>query len=481
MLLVNPQTLHDVGFQLSAMATLGLILFVPGLTAWLTERWTWLQGGLLSGATNAVGTNSGGTISAQLRGMVVDAGVMTVAATLLTLPLVAYHFGRVSVLGVLVNLLVVPVQPLILVAGTVGILSGFIGLVWVAQALLWVVWLGLSWTLSLVNWAAQLPATSVQLENFGLGSLLVCYALIAVGTVATQRKQTAKLAMLHPARVASAAGLFVLAVIASLVWAAISRLPDGQLHLYFLDVGQGDGLLIETPSGRQVLVDGGANREQLFAQLGEVMPWWDRSLDMVVATHPDLDHIGAQMTVPERFAVDHALDTPAAEQDPEAQAWREVMAQGGALLSVQHGGGWVDLGDGVALWVLWPMSEPLGGDDASNENSLVMKVVYGDFSVLLTGDAGIPSESAWLARQLPLASTVLKVGHHGSATGTSRSFVAAVDPRWAVIQVGADNSYGHPTPEVLDALAGRTILRNDEAGRIHFATDGRAVWIETER
>jgi competence protein ComEC len=110
-----------------------------------------------------------------------------------------------------------------------------------------------------------------------------------------------------------------------------------------------------------------------------------------------------------------------------------------------------------------------------------MKVVYGDFSVLLTGDAGIPSESAWLARQLPLASTVLKVGHHGSATGTSRSFVAAVDPRWAVIQVGADNSYGHPTPEVLDALAGRTILRNDEAGRIHFATDGRAVWIETER
>src|SRR5690606_12387070 len=121
---------------------------------------------------------------------------------------------------------------------------------------------------------------------------------------------------------------------------------------------------------------------------------------------------------------------------------------------------------GVALWVFWPRETPVTGDNAANENSLVAKLVYGDFSVLLTGDAGIPSESTWLAQGLPLAATVLKVGHHGSRYSTSTGLVEAVDPEWAVIQVGATNTYGHPTQDVLDVLAGRKILRNDEDGRI---------------
>jgi competence protein ComEC len=202
---------------------------------------------------------------------------------------------------------------------------------------------------------------------------------------------------------------------------------------------------------------------------------------MVLATHPDFDHIGAQMSVPERFRIDYALDTPAMQEDPDAEEWRDALVEGGADVAIQHHGGWVDLGDGVALWVLWPQKAPVEGNNASNENSLVTKLVYGDFSVLLTGDAGIPSESTWLAEELPLASTVLKVGHHGSAGSTSSGLVAAVDPEWAVIQVGANNSYGHPTQAVLDVLAGRKILRNDEDGRIHFVTDGTAVWVETER
>lgn len=291
----------------------------------------------------------------------------------------------------------------------------------------------------------------------------------------------ADLMMLHPRQIASAAGLGTLALIAALVWAAVFHLPDGRLHLYFLDVGQGDGILIQTPGGRQVLIDGGSSPERLLAELGEVMPWWDRSIDLVLATHPDRDHMGAQEMVPERFRIEYALQTPATLVDPEAEGWRDAVIEGGAALSVQHAGGWIDLGDGVALWVFWPPLTPVTGDNASNENSLVVKLVYGDFSVLLTGDAGLPSESMWLAQGLPLEATVLKVGHHGSASSTSTSLVEAVDPRWAVIQVGAENRYGHPTEEALNALAGRTILRNDLDGRIHFATDGREIWVESER
>lgn len=477
MLLVNPFTLYDVGFQLSAIATLGLILFASDIMGWLQTRWPALQGGLLTG-----GAEANASVGALLRGMVVDGGVMTVAASILTLPLVAFHFQRVSLLGVLVNLLIVPVQPLVLVAGTLGLVSGLAGLAWIAQGLLWVTWLGLSWTTHLVNWAAMLPGTSVTVGRYGLGALLATYLLIAFAYAAAKRgKNELELANLHPNRLTSPAGLGTLAVIAALVWAAVFTLPDGRLHLYFLDIGQGDGILIQTPSGRQLLIDGGASRERLLTQLGEVMPWWDRSLDMVLATHPDRDHMAAQEVVPERFRIDYALDTPATQEDEGAEEWRSAVESGGAEINIQHAGGWVDLGDGVALWVLWPQATPVEGDNASNENSLVTKLVYGDFSVLLTGDAGIPSESTWLAQGLPLEADVLKVGHHGSAHSTSTGLVEAVDPEWAVIQVGATNSYGHPTEDVLDVLAGREILRTDEDGRIHFATDGTEVWVETER
>jgi competence protein ComEC len=148
---------------------------------------------------------------------------------------------------------------------------------------------------------------------------------------------------------------------------------------------------------------------------------------------------------------------------------------------VQHAGGWIDLGDGVALHVLWP---PPGGFDhehADNENSLVVRLVYGEFSALLTGDAGLPSEDAWLRAGVPLRSTVLKVGHHGSKGSSGADFVRAVDPMVAVIQAGAENDYGHPHDEVLALLAGRTVLRNDRDGRIHLWSDGESMWMESER
>jgi competence protein ComEC len=121
------------------------------------------------------------------------------------------------------------------------------------------------------------------------------------------------------------------------------------------------------------------------------------------------------------------------------------------------------------------------GENADNENSLVTKLVYGDFSVLLTGDAGVVSEAAWLATGASLRATALKVGHHGSRDSTSPALVAAVDPTYAVIQVGAANPYGHPAPDVLDRLAGRVLLRTDEHGRITLSSDGRTVWVATAR
>jgi competence protein ComEC len=255
--------------------------------------------------------------------------------------------------------------------------------------------------------------------------------------------------------------------------------PDGRLHVWFLDVGQGDGILVQTPSGRQVLIDGGASGQGLLGELGAVMPFWDRTLDLVILTHPDADHMAAQVQAVRRFAVTAAWETPAAAADANSAAWRTAVEAAGAQVQLQHAGGWADLGDGVALWVLSPPPPGFGGENEDNENSLVAELVYGSFSVLLTGDAGALAETQLLTQGAPLQSTVLKVAHHGSKSSTGAAFVAAVQPALAVIQVG-ENRYGHPNAETMERLAGHAVLRTDKAGRVEVSSDGQQVWVEKE-
>ena len=239
----------------------------------------------------------------------------------------------------------------------------------------------------------------------------------------------------------------ILAIVAGLLWWLALTQPDGQLHVHFLDVGQGDGIFIQTPSGRQVLIDGGDDSQQLFAELGAVMPFWDRQIDQAIVTHPDWDHIGGQVDLPGRFTLGQAIISENVRGHEDTQLWLAALeAENVPVLGLQQGA-WLDLGDGVALWALWPpREEALRGleEDDKNERSLVLKLVYGEFSVLLTGDAGLPSEETLLREGQPIAAHVLKVGHHGSEHSSSPAFVEAVSPSVAIIQVGAENRYGHP-------------------------------------
>lgn len=459
MTLVNPLALWQVGFQLSAMATAGLILIMPRL----------------------VGDTQRGLIAALL----VDGLAMSVAASVMVAPLLAYHFGAVSVLGLFANLLIVPVQPWIMAWGSAGVAAGVAGLTHLAQILLWVPWLGLVWTVFIVEQVAGLPGAQITVTGFGLPELAGSYALLALllgykRAAQWGRDALGRLRELDSTRWGQPATITLLGIAAILVWWGVWTRPDGRLHVWFLDVDQGDGILIQTPSGRQALIDGGRHPALLLSELGAAMPFWDRSLDLLVLTHPDGDHMDAQIEAARRFAVGQAVTSAPAAAQEKASPWRDALALRATPLTLIHSGGWIDLGDGAALWVLWPPSMPITGEDADNENSLVLKLVYGDFSLLLTGDAGIASETAWLASGAPLAATVLKVGHHGSAGSTGPGFVAAVNPHLAVIQVGADNSYGHPADAVLENLAGRTVLRTDEVGRIHVVSDGREMWVTIE-
>lgn len=488
MTIFNPLTLWDVGFQLSSAATAGLILFSPAMTAQFSRVWTRSQPRMPSSGIAEIRSKAMET----LQGLIQDGLLTTVAANVTTLPLVVYYFGRISLVSLLTNFAIAPVQPIITLWGSVGILIGVLGLTWVAWLLLLMPWLSLVWTVTVVKWTAALPGASLDIASYNHWGLLGAYLAIGgfywrASIRAWFQARWQRLGSQWKTQILGPGAVGLLSVSCILLWAGALSQPDGRLHLYFLDIGQGDGILIQTPSGRQVLIDGGPSPQQLFSQLGEVMPFWDRSLDMVVLTNPDKDHMDAQAQTPTRLHITTALETKASQANHDADLWRAKMAAGNVAVQVQHAGGWIDLGDGVALWTLWPPPEPFGMNEAQNEqfidneNSLIMKLVYGDFSVLLTGDAGLPAEAELLAASAPLAATVLKVGHHGSKGSTGSTFVKAINPAVAVIQLSADNDYGHPHPEALARLAGRLILRNDLHGRIHIYSDGRQMWLEAEK
>ena len=274
--------------------------------------------------------------------------------------------------------------------------------------------------------------------------------------------------------------VILLGAAAVVVWASALTRPDGLLHLYVLDVGQGDALLLVTPGGERMLVDGGPGKSGVLAGLGRRWPPWDRRLDLVVLSHPDADHVGGLAAVLERYRVGLVLDPQLEGHSGEAAAWLAGLRLEGATVvrAVRGQRIQLDPSAGVSARVLWPPeARRLDLDPPTNNNAVVLLVEYGQIALLLTGDIEAPVEEALLASVAPIEADVLKVAHHGSAGSSGTDFIAAVKPRLAVISVGADNSFGHPAPAALERLAGVAIRRTDRDGTIEVISDGRTVWV----
>jgi len=274
------------------------------------------------------------------------------------------------------------------------------------------------------------------------------------------------------------------AAAAVLAWLAVLQLPDGKLHVAFLNVGQGDAILITTPQGQQILVDGGPSPAALTAALGKEMPFWDRALDLVVLTHPDADHLTGLVEVLDRYRVDAWLDNGQTGDDALYTQCQALLEQAGVPRRAAQAGERLELGRGLVLEVLHPPAAPLRGTESDdNNNSLVLRLAWGEASFLLAGDVEAEAEAMLLQREAVEPATVLKVAHHGSRGASTAAWLAAVAPRYAVISVGAENRFEHPHEEVLERLAGQgaAVLRTDQVGTVEFVTDGRRLWVRTER
>jgi competence protein ComEC len=254
----------------------------------------------------------------------------------------------------------------------------------------------------------------------------------------------------------------------------------GRLTVNVLDVGQGDAILIETPEGQHLLIDGGASGQAVTEALGRELPFWEHTLDLVALTHPEADHLTGLVEVLDRYDVDQVLATSQRAETATYQEWRRLIRRQDVPYHEAQVGDSIDLGRGASLRVLAPDGEMLASED-TNDASLVLKLAWGQVSFLLAGDVEVSGEEALLASGADLRASVLKVAHHGSLTSTSPALVRAVQPAVGVVSVGEENTFGHPSSAVLDRLGGSLILRTDRHGTVRLSTDGERLWVQTER
>ena len=269
--------------------------------------------------------------------------------------------------------------------------------------------------------------------------------------------------------------LLLAALNAAIVYALLER-DVRELRVSFLDVGQGDAILVRSPSGTDLLIDAGRDRSAVRMLPRELGPL-DRTIDIVVATHPDADHIGGLPDVLSRYEADYYLSPGIAHDTSQAERLEAAIDAEGAAQIIAKRGMRIHLGGGAYADVLYPDRDVSKGE--TNAGSIVMRVVYGDTAFMLTGDAPDTVERYLLG--LPgaeLESEVLKAGHHGSRSSTDAAWLAAVAPRSVVVSAGEGNSYGHPHAEVIARVeaAGATLVSTIESGTVRFASDGKTVW-----
>ena len=481
MTVISPEIVQRVSFQLSFAAMAGDALTQPFIPRWSPES-----------------TAPSRSWWAPLALPMVRAPLMMLiiswSAMLATWPLLAFNFREVALPGIIVTVLALPAMPFImagtLAAAAVGLVSTTLG-----QFIGWMVWAPTSYLIELVKiapkWTLQTDWAGnwlVAVWYLALGASLLLLKPGRLGWLWSRVKDQAGELTRRPMEPAKTlpiiTGAVFMTAAAIALWWQVGTGGDGDLHVYFLDVGQGDSALIVTPEGRQVLVDGGPAPDSAIRALSEAMPEGDRSLDLVVVTHLDADHSRGLIDVLDQYEVGAIVAGTESSTASMYAQWQAGVERNKVDVVSVHQGYALDLGSRVVAEVLNPRSGISGGGSANND-ALVLRMTYGSVSFLLTADIEAQTESLLALMGAGIESTVLKVAYHGSKASSTAGFIDAVGPAVALISVGGDNSFGHPNDEVIGRLmrqiGGENIYRTDRHGDVEFVTDGVELWVETQR
>jgi len=274
--------------------------------------------------------------------------------------------------------------------------------------------------------------------------------------------------------------LLFFAVFTAIIWFFVfTENREHKLRVVFLNVGQGDSIFIQAPNGNSALIDGGPPNGKVLSELGSVMSFFDRDIDVVIATHPDQDHIGGLPEVFSRYHVGALFESGLTSENGVYSAMEKEAEKDGTQKILARGGEKIKLAQNVILEILYP-DKNFPPRAETNSTSVVVKLTYGNESFLFTGDLPQEQENELVQKYgTVLHANVLKFGHHGSKTSNSSGFFSVVAPEYGVVSVGEENKYGHPNKEVLDLAEQDKIkvLRTDIEGRIVFETDGVSLFL----
>ncbi len=493
LLVADPGLVRDAGFQLSALATAGLLV-------WATPIRSTMDASRLG----------------RLPGWVLEALALSTAAQLATLPVILATFGRLSVISPVANLLVAPLVPIAMATGAVALVGGSVAVIGAPGIVATMVgipaWLALGALIRIVHASAAAPLASVDIgPPFDLvsGALATVAAIAALpgvrgriaalvrrerpraarsdrGSAGTEigRARPERPVATHGRRVERILAIVLGGAVVVVAAAAIHR-PDGHVRVTVLDVGQGDAILVEGENGGRLLVDGGPDPDRLIVALDGAVPPWDRRIDVLVLSHPHEDHVAGLPALLERYRVGRIVEPGMRGPGPGYRAWTDWLAAHRMHTERLATGDRLAL-DGIAFRVLWPDPgrvplEPPDTGRAINDVSIVLAGSVGTGRFLLMGDVEDDVDPILVARGLP-RTDVLKIAHHGSRTATTDAFLRAVRPAIAIASAGAGNPYGHPAPSTLRRVAalGARVLRTDEDGTVTATFDGRGWSVSAE-
>lgn len=249
------------------------------------------------------------------------------------------------------------------------------------------------------------------------------------------------------------------------------------LEVDFLDVGQGDAILIKTPGGQNILIDGGPDKT-VIKRLSENLSWWDKKIDLMILTHPHDDHVTGLIDVLKRYQVKKVLYTGASHNTPNYLSWLRIMKDKKIELMIIDKEQNISLGQNARLKIIYPAGSFLNKEFTDlNDSSIVARLDYGQIGFLFTGDASENVEKILISSGADLAANVLKAAHHGSEYSTTEEFLNKVRPETAIIEVGKDNKFGHPNLRTVKRLerAGAKVFRTDLGGTIKLVSDGKKI------
>ncbi len=454
MAIINPLVVWDVGFQLSFLATLGLILYAEPFSNF---------------TSNLLSKISKHDISAFTR-FINDNVILTFAAQLTTIPIMAYHFKRISLISFIANPFILPVQPPVMILGG---LAAFVSLVIypIGQLLAWIAWPFSAYTIRMVEFFNTVPNGSIYLNDSSPWIVLSTYiALFSVTfgwSAITEWLNARKDSM----RAAAYTLIFTILFICTIVlWRATASTGDGQLHITFLDVGSANAVLIQTPEGRNVLINGGPSTSKLSDELGRRLPFFGKRLDWLIIASTDDDELAALPRVVERYTPQNVLWSGNMQASFSAQALDKFFAKEGIPVTHAEMRQKLEMGQDLFIQVI-----------SVGARGSVLLIEYKNFRTLLPIGVDTNTYPSLDNGKALDKIDVLLLADSGYFPSNPSDVIKNLNPQLVILSVAAGDKDGLPPQETLDALQGYSMLRTDRSGWISISTDGSEMRVEVER